>query len=276
VHDIESLDTITLPIVRRTVISFLPDLRVVHNQFCKDEIAKQISDKALDTTGIIPHVNFIKLFNRYHSNANLKSDLLNDKNAISSLDPKLLNDVIANEKIILFFGQIKKSKGVDVLLEAIPFCKTNFKVVVAGKLRGENWEKYQSIIDSKNLNDKVIPIIRHISDYERDILFSLAHGIVLPYRYIYQSGVLLMTMSFPMAVIASNLPPNVDIIIDSKNGFLFEAENSNDLANKIDALINISELEQIKIRALGDIETKNSPNVIGKQYHDFISKAISK
>ncbi|HOS47119.1 MAG TPA: glycosyltransferase family 4 protein [Bacteroidia bacterium] len=276
VHDIESLDTITLPIVRRTVISFLPDLRVVHNQFCKDEIAKQISDKALDTTGIIPHVNFIKLFNRYHSNANLKSDLLNDKNAISSLDPKLLNDVIANEKIILFFGQIKKSKGVDVLLEAIPFCKTNFKVVVAGKLRGENWEKYQSIIDSKNLNDKVIPIIRHISDYERDILFSLAHGIVLPYRYIYQSGVLLMTMSFPMAVIASNLPPNVDTIIDSKNGFLFEAENSNDLANKIDALINISELEQIKIRALGDIETKNSPNVIGKQYHDFISKAISK
>jgi D-inositol-3-phosphate glycosyltransferase len=274
VHDIESLDTITLPIVRRTVISSLPDLRVVHNQFCKDEIAKQISDKALNTTGIIPHVNFIKLFNRYHSNTNLKNDLLNDKNAIRSLDSKLLNAVNANEKIILFFGQIKKSKGVDVLLEAIPYCKTNFKVVVAGKLRGENWEKYQSIIDSKKLNEKVIPIIRHISDYERDILFALAQGIILPYRYIYQSGVLLMTMSFPMAVIASNLPPNADIIIDSENGFLFEAENSNDLAIKIDALINNSELDQIKIRAISDINAKNSPDVIGMQYHQLLANPI--
>jgi glycosyltransferase involved in cell wall biosynthesis len=272
VHDIESLDTITLPIIRRSVISTLPDLRVVHNQFCKDEIAKQISNKALQNTGIIPHINFIKLFNNYHSNENSRKELTSDFNAIESLDKSLLKSVNENEKIILFFGQIKKSKGVDVLLEALPYCKSNFKVVVAGKLRGENWEKYQSIIDSKKLNDKVIPIIRHISDYERDILFSLAQGIILPYRYIYQSGVLLMTMSFPMVVIASNLSPNADIIIDGENGFLFEAENSKDLAIKIDTLFNSeNNLDQIKIRAISDIEAKNSPNVIGKQYHNFIS-----
>jgi len=273
VHDIESLDTITLPIVRRTVISTLPDVRVVHNQFCKDEIAKQISNKALQNTGIIPHVNFIKLFSNYHTNDNLKKELSSDFKAIESLDTSLLKAVKANEKIILFFGQIKKSKGVDVLLEALPYCKSNFKVVIAGKLRGENWEKYQSIIDSKKLNDKVIPIIRHISDYERDILFSLAQGIILPYRYIYQSGVLLMTMSFPMVVIASNLSPNADIIIDGENGFLFEAENSRDLANKIDTMLNSeNNLDQIKIRAIADIKAKNSPDVIGMQYHQLLAK----
>ena len=47
-----------------------------------------------------------------------------------------------------------------------------------------------------------------------------------------------MTMSFPMVVIASDLSPNTDIIINRKNGFLFECTNAKDLAHKIDALVN--------------------------------------
>lgn len=274
VHDIESLDTISLPVVRRAVISSLPDLRVVHNQFCKDEIAKQISSKALRKTGIIPHVNFIQLFSHYHSNEQLITNLQNDKKVLEHLNASLLQAINDNEKIILFFGQIKKSKGVDVLLESLNYCNSKFKVVIAGKLRGENWEKYQTIIDEHQLANKVIPIIRHISDYERDVLFSIAHGIILPYRYIYQSGVLLMTMSFPMAVIASDLSPNTDIISDGINGFLFENENPKDLAKKIDDLLNENiDLNQIKIRAISDIQAKNSPDVIGMQYHQLLSSS---
>jgi glycosyltransferase involved in cell wall biosynthesis len=82
-----------------------------------------------------------------------------------------------------------------------------------------------------------------------------------------------MTMSFPMAVIASNLSPNADIIIDGENGFLFEAENSKDLATKIDTMLNSeNNLDQIKIRAIADIDAKNSPDVIGMQYHQLLAK----
>lgn len=276
VHDIESLDTFTLPFVRRTVISTLPDLRVVHNQFCKEEIAKQISIKALDNTAIIPHVNFIKLFRQYHTNDPLRNHIIDDKKAIEQLDHRLIKALNENNKIILFFGQIKKAKGVDILLESLKYCNTNFKLVIAGKLRNENWGKYQAIIDDNNLSDKVIPIIRHISDYERDILFAISEGIVLPYRWIYQSGVLLMTMSFPVVVIASDLSPNRDIINDGKNGFLFERENANDLAKKIDALVSGEyNIQQIKIQAISDIEIKNSLDVIGKQYHQLLLKYSS-
>ena len=40
VHDIESLDTVTLPFVRKTVIGKLPHLRRVRNDFRKKELLK--------------------------------------------------------------------------------------------------------------------------------------------------------------------------------------------------------------------------------------------
>ena len=83
-----------------------------------------------------------------------------------------------------------------------------------------------------------------------------------------------MTMSFPMAVIASDLSPNTDIISDGINGFLFENENPKDLAKKIDDLLNENiDLNQIKIRAISDIQAKNSPDVIGMQYHQLLSSS---
>ena len=45
VHDIESLEFTTSPIIKNWVVDKLPNQRVVHNNFCKEEIAKIISEK---------------------------------------------------------------------------------------------------------------------------------------------------------------------------------------------------------------------------------------
>jgi len=269
VHDIESLEFETSSIIKNWVVDKLPHQRVVHNNFCKEEISKTISTHSLSRTAVIPHVNFIQLFDEYHKNPDKVNDLKNNHSAIDKLSPKISEAIKNGDQLLLFFGQIKKAKGVDILLKAAAKTKGNYQLIIAGKLRFEDWDKYDAIIKEHGLEEKVIPIIRHISDEERDILFALSKAVILPYRFIYQSGVLLMAMSFPKIVLASDLSPNSDIVEDGRNGFLFRCKDVDHLAEKMDHLLTGKYDEAFILNnAMDDISVKNSPVFIGKQFHE--------
>jgi len=269
VHDIESLEFATSSLIKKWVVDKLPNQRVVHNNFCKAEIAKIISEKSLQQTTIIPHVNFIQLFDEYHNDEKKVVSLKTNFDVINKLSPQIAEAIKNGEELLLFFGQIKKAKGVDLLLKAAAETKSNYKLIVAGKLRFEEWDKYEAIIKEHGLEEKVITVIRHISDEERDVLFAISKAVILPYHFIYQSGVLLMAMSFPKLVLSSDLSPNSDIVEDGKNGFLFRCKDISDLANKIDNLFSANyDKEKMLEAAMKDINEKNNPILIGRKFHD--------
>lgn len=273
VHDIESLDTFTIPIVRKTVIGKLANLRIIHNKFCKSELIKSLPVSIESTTHVIPHVHFRHLFLPYHNEPSLLEQLKNSAQLPGNIHKMLPGCLRDKTPLLLFFGQIKKAKGLEVLLEAISQTTTHFKVIIAGKVRDENWSRYEDIITVLNITDKVIPIIRHISDEERDYLFSISNAVVLPYTRIYQSGVLLMAMSFPKVVIASDLPPNAELITHGKNGVLFPSEHADQLAVEIDAVIE-GKYDEIHLdkQAFEDIEQHYSPQKIGELYRNVFEK----
>ncbi|MBK9639492.1 MAG: glycosyltransferase family 4 protein [Bacteroidetes bacterium] len=273
VHDIESLDTITLPIVRKTVIEKLPHLRIVHNEFCKTELINSLHVSIENSTHVIPHVHFRHLFRPYHEVPGLLDQLKSSAHLPGKIHAMLPGCLREQTPLLLFFGQIKKAKGLDVLLEAISQTKTDFKVIIAGKLRDDSWDRYHDIITVLNLKDRVIPVIRHITDEERDYLFSISNAIVLPYTRIYQSGVLLMAMSFPKLVIASDLPPNAELITHGKNGILFQSEHADSLAKEIDAFINGTyNSNSLQQKAFEDIAQHYSPEKIGELYRKILVK----
>jgi glycosyltransferase involved in cell wall biosynthesis len=74
---------------------------------------------------------------------------------------------------------------------------------------------------------------RYINDQERDAWFKACDVLVVPYRRIYNSGVLMMGLSYGKTVIASDLPANQEIIQNGINGYLFENGNPLDLAQNI-------------------------------------------
>lgn len=271
VHDIESLDTFSIPLIRKTVICALPDKRIVHNQFSKNQLLKSLSSSTAKTISVVPHVNFTSLFEKYHSNTSHLQALKNNTLVLNNLDTRLSNLILSNTAVILFFGQIKKVKGLDILIDAFALCKTDVHLIIAGKLRNENWEKYNNQIENNKNSKKIISIIRHITDEERDVLFAISTCIVLPYREIYQSGVLLMAMSFPIPLIASDLEPNRNIINDHKNGLLFQSENAADLARQIDDLISGKvDATHLKNQALIDIKNRFSYQEIGRQMAEVL------
>lgn len=269
VHDIESLDEFSPVGIRKKVISRLLQLRVVHNRFSYEELLRLGYICNGDThTHIIPHVHFIPLFTG-NRKLNLQRDQLTE--LTGRIHPTLRDAVMHGKPIILFFGQIKKPKGLDILLSAFRDIRNEAVLVIAGKTRDESWPRYQKLIEDLDLKSNVIPVIRHISDHERDVLFSVSRAIVLPYTRIYQSGVLMMAMSYPLAVIASDLPPNLDTIVDGRNGLLFRSGDASDLGQKLKRLIRDDELAlQCSKNALEFMRLKHDPEAIGKIFAEML------
>ena len=64
--------------------------------------------------------------------------------------------------------------------------------------------------------------------------FKAADVLVLPYRHIYQSGVLFLGYSFGLPVIAADVGSLQDEIVEGKTGFVFRPEDPDDLAKTIE------------------------------------------
>lgn len=274
VHDIESLDEFSPGSIRKVVIRKLLDKRIVHNRFSFDELQRlDIINIGDPDTHIIPHIHFIHLFEGKNDTL---TDRKNDDHALKALHPALDKAVINGKPILLFFGQIKKPKGLDILLNAFAEIKNEAVLVIAGKTRDEPWQRYTDIIRKLGLEDSVVPVIRHITDTERDLLFSVSRAVILPYTRIYQSGVLLMSMSYPLAVVASDLQPNLDTLQDGVNGLLFRTGDASDLSRQLKRIIHDDPLaRQCSSNALETMRMKHDPVTIGRSFADVLTGATS-
>jgi glycosyltransferase involved in cell wall biosynthesis len=73
-----------------------------------------------------------------------------------------------------------------------------------------------------------------IPDDQTEIYFKAADVLVLPYRNIYQSGVLFLGHSFGLPVLAADVGSLKDDIVEGKTGFVFNSEDPVDLASTIE------------------------------------------
>ena len=94
---------------------------------------------------------------------------------------------------------------------------------------------------------------------------------VLPYQEIFQSGVLLMAMSFKMVVVCSDIASFKEIIKDGVNGSLFKSLSSENLSFKINSIIHDNKrLEQIKTEAYSTIKNDFSWDKIALDYKKML------
>ena len=143
-------------------------------------------------------------------------------------------------QVLLFFGQIKEVKGLDLLLDALATVKAAVPevcLVIAGKMWGPDFAQYQSQIERLDLAGHCVAHIRYIADDEVGAYYAAADLVVLPYRKIYQSGVVLMAMSYGKPVLASDLEGMKELVEDQVTGFLFRAEDATDLAKRLEAVL---------------------------------------
>lgn len=146
---------------------------------------------------------------------------------------------IGNEElIILFFGFIRKYKGLDILLEAIQLLQNrkqltlNFKLLVAGEFY-EDRKIYDEQIENPGIKDNLILHTDFIADADVKKYFCAADVVIQPYRNATQSGVTPIAYHFEVPMIVTNVGGLPAMVPDDKVGLVAEP-TAESLAEKIE------------------------------------------
>ena len=133
---------------------------------------------------------------------------------------------IKNEKVILFFGYIRRYKGLMNLLEAMPQIieKYNVRLVAAGEFY-EDSNPYYDKIEELGIKSSVNIVSDFIPDENVKYLFSACDCLVLPYNNATQSGIIQIAYHFDKPVIATDIGGLGEVIVDGKTGLLIPPKN---------------------------------------------------
>ncbi len=129
-------------------------------------------------------------------------------------------------KILLFFGFIRRYKGLDILLEALhdpQVSAMGMKLLVVGEYY-DRADYYQSIIDKYELQSQVILYTDFVPNAKIAGYFSAADCVVLPYRSATQSGITQVAYHFSLPMIVSNVGGLPEMVKDDVVGYVVEPE----------------------------------------------------
>ncbi len=136
---------------------------------------------------------------------------------------KILN-INNDEKILLFFGFIRKYKGLDILLEAIKIVKetdtvSNFKLLIAGEFY-ENRKFYDDLIEQLGIQNHLILHTDFIETDKVKNYFCAADVVIQPYRNATQSGVTPLAYHFEKPMIVTNVGGLPQMVLNGKVGLV--------------------------------------------------------
>jgi glycosyltransferase involved in cell wall biosynthesis len=137
-------------------------------------------------------------------------------------------------KYLLFFGFIRKYKGLDILLEAMAderIRAANIRLIVAGEYYGDK-DYYESLIDQLGIRSQLSLFTDFIPNSEVKYYFSAADAVVQPYRTATQSGISQIAYHFEKPMIVTNVGGLPEIVPHGKVGFVTEV-NSHAIAQAI-------------------------------------------
>jgi len=125
---------------------------------------------------------------------------------------------------ILFFGFIRKYKGLDLLMEG--FAKSglknqNVKLVVAGEFYDES-SVYFDLAKSLKIEDSIVFRNEYIPEAEVKNYFCSASIVAQTYRSATQSGVTQIAYHFERPMLVTNVGGLAEIVPDGKAGFVVE------------------------------------------------------
>ncbi len=144
--------------------------------------------------------------------------------------------IAANEKIILFFGFIRKYKGLDMLLEAMALLKDkmpDLKLMIAGEYY-EDQKQYEEQIEQLGIRDRLILKTTFIADNEIKNYLCASDLVVQPYRNATQSGVTPLAYHFEIPMVVTNVGGLAAMVPHDKVGLVAEP-NAASLAQNIAA-----------------------------------------
>ena len=159
---------------------------------------------------------------------------------------------------ILLFGRIKPYKGADVLLRAAAAMNRQTLSKARIHIVGEPFmdlAPLHQLVEQGGIAKNVVIEPRFVADREVGELLGSADIVVLPYREIDASGVLMTAISAGVPIVATRVGLFAELLEDGKHGKLIEVDDHVALARALEELVEQPELRarvSRDVRALCD------------------------
>jgi len=148
-----------------------------------------------------------------------------------------------NEKIVLFFGYVRKYKGLTTLIDAMSEVLKRYpeaRLLIVGEFYDSPVE-YVERIKSNGLGDKVKVVQKFVPNEEVGKYYSIADVVVLPYRSATQSGILNISYGFKKPVVVTRVGSLPDDVEENKTGVVVEPDDFASVAEGICKVLELSE-----------------------------------
>ena len=145
---------------------------------------------------------------------------------------------------LLFFGNLHPYKGIDVLLRAfarLSPAQANARLTIAGRPQ-MNVEPLLQLSRELRIDDRIDWMLRPIA--EKEVPSRAATAVVLPYREIDQSGVLMTAIAFGKAILATRVGGIPETIQDGVHGYLVAPEDAHGMSLAAERLLADTELRK--------------------------------
>ncbi len=155
------------------------------------------------------------------------------------------------KKYILFFGFVRRYKGLDLLLEAFALSglkEKGVELIVAGEFY-EPRQNYAELLDKLDIESVVHVHDRYIDTSDVKHYFACASIVAQPYRTATQSGVSQIAYNFGRPMLVSNVGGLAEIVSHEEVGYVVDPE-AGAIADALQRFFNENKEAQFSAAAL--------------------------
>ncbi len=144
---------------------------------------------------------------------------------------------LTDRPTLLFFGYVRRYKGLPVLLRAMPRIleRHDCQLAVVGEFYHEE-DETRALIRELGLESRVRIEGRYVPNEEVARWFGAADAVVLPYRSASQSGIVQIAFGFDKPVVATRVGGLPEAVTEGRTGFLADPDDPSSLADAIERL----------------------------------------
>lgn len=178
-----------------------------------------------------------------------------------------------DDKMLLFFGLVRKYKGLKYLIEAAPECVKaldGVKICIVGDFGGAK-EEYMSLIEASGVKEHFMIRDGYVPDNEVEPYFAAADLCICPYISATQSGIVQIAFGFGLPVVATDVGGLPEAVTDGSTGYIVPPGDPAALSRAITEYFRSGSAEEFKKNIKADewrFSWENMVTTIGELYKE--------
>lgn len=176
--------------------------------------------------------------------------------------------------VLLFFGYVRKYKGLDILIEAFPkilSANPNARLLIVGEFY-DNPSEYLELIKKLKIEDKVKVINQFVPNEDVGKYYQCSDIVILPYRSATQSGILNVAYGFYKPVVVTDVGGLAEFVDESKTGFVVQPDSPDAIAEGVQKFLSVKDKTDFHT-FIGQRNQKNSFNQLPEVFERILEES---